>query len=122
LDTRSKIVEPGSIRTDGRRLRAVIGYFDPLYSRTVSRLNQLSQAGDALVAIVAEPPAALLPLRARAELVAALASVDFVIAAGAECDRVVSRLPVDEVVDERDADAARASDLVQQVVRRHQTR
>jgi hypothetical protein len=31
-------------------------------------------------------------------------------------------LPVDEVVDERDADAARASDLVQQVVRRHQTR
>ena len=69
--------------------------------------------------IVADRPNPILPLRARAELVASLACVDRV----ATCDRdpmkVASQLDAIEIIDERDADDRRATELSAHIVERY---
>ena len=55
------------------------GYFDPLLAEHVERIARERQTGLALVVEVTNPPQPLLEQRARAELVAALSTVDFVV-------------------------------------------
>ena len=79
VDTRTKIVPA----TEAARLAAfgatvVSGYFDPLLPSHADRLKCLKRPGAPLVVLIADPGDAILPARARAELVAALRVVDYV--------------------------------------------
>jgi glycerol-3-phosphate cytidylyltransferase-like family protein len=56
----------------------VTGYFDPLLAVHAKRLNEIKAGGARLLVAIAEPAHPILPARARAELVAGLAVVDYV--------------------------------------------
>lgn len=116
MDTRTKIVAPHAIVRDGRPILLIQGFFDPLHAATVRRLNELCKE-DAVIAVgIADPPAPLLPWRARAELIAALACVDYVVDANASDSVGAERL-----IDERDADQGRHAALVSHVLARHRS-
>jgi len=57
----------------------VTGYFDPLLAAHAERLAELKAEGRPLIAAIADPENPILPARARAELVAGLAVVDYVV-------------------------------------------
>ena len=63
----------------GRPACWVTGDFDPLLAEHVRRLRQSATAGQVLVVQVRDGASALLSQRARAELVAALGIVDYVV-------------------------------------------
>ena len=67
--------------TAGREVSHVSAHFDPLLAEHARRLRKEATAGRVLVAEVTNPEHPLLPQRARAELVAALADVDYVVLA-----------------------------------------
>lgn len=71
--------EEVTLRLQDRPARWVQGRFGPLLAAHVRRLRESAPPGQALVVEVTSPPNPLLPARARAELVAALAMVDFVV-------------------------------------------
>jgi hypothetical protein len=81
LDTRAKILEAEQAfeRADPARTVVVSGYFDPLTAAHARRLAALRSGTGCLIAVVLEPPEPILEWRARAELVAALACVDYVV-------------------------------------------
>jgi phosphopantetheine adenylyltransferase len=108
LDTRRKIVEA----LDGTAGEIVVsGYFDPLLAAHARRLEQLAEQFGPLVVAVLDPDNPLLPLRARAELVAALRCVKTVIAGSVPQHRRVIRL--------EEEDQERRKDLIRHVRRRH---
>jgi hypothetical protein len=113
LDTRTKIVEPGSIPRD-RSVRILLCYLDPVWGREVHTLRQHADANATMVIAVADPPDPLLPLRARAELAAALSFVDYVITEPPS-------LPDAELIDLRDHDLACRQSLIRHVLRRHRS-
>jgi len=79
VDTREKIIDTtqaANIAASGATV--VSGYFDPLIASHAERLAALKLAGQKLLVLIATPPNAILPAAARAELVAALRSVDYV--------------------------------------------
>lgn len=99
MDTRSKIVDTKEVlkRTNGKPIRWVSGYFDPLLAEHARRLRRLRTPGTALAVVIEDPPQPLLPQRARAELVAALAAVDYVvIEAGEVTHQRLEDLPIRE--------------------------
>jgi len=79
VDTRSKIVD----QEEARRIAAsgatvVSGYFDPLVASHAERLRELKSEDSPLLVLIATPENPILSARARAELVAGLATVDHV--------------------------------------------
>ncbi|HTS74609.1 MAG TPA: hypothetical protein VMG40_00310 [Bryobacteraceae bacterium] len=78
VDTRAKIVSSAAV-TELAGARVVSGYFDPLLAWHARRLSGLKQEGRPLVVVIENPPFPILPSRARAELVASLAGVDYVV-------------------------------------------
>jgi bifunctional ADP-heptose synthase (sugar kinase/adenylyltransferase) len=64
---------------NGRPIRWARGVFDPLLAEHARRLEQLRSPDFRLAVAIHDPERPLLPLRGRAELVAALAVVDFVV-------------------------------------------
>jgi bifunctional ADP-heptose synthase (sugar kinase/adenylyltransferase) len=79
VDTRTKIVsaaEAAGIAAAGATV--VTGYFDPLLAAHAERLMELKREGLPLLVAIADPENPILPGRARAELVAGLAVVDYV--------------------------------------------
>jgi glycerol-3-phosphate cytidylyltransferase-like family protein len=83
------------------------GTFDPLLAEHARRLAHLRRNHAGLVVVIIEGDHAILPARARAELVAGLASVDYVIIGG------------EPAVDETIAHQRITAQLVQHVARRH---
>jgi bifunctional ADP-heptose synthase (sugar kinase/adenylyltransferase) len=81
LDTRTKIIPLHELqeRLRSHAARWVSGYFDPLLAEHVRRLAKAREPGQLLVVEVTNPPQQLLAQRARAELVAALSMVDYVV-------------------------------------------
>jgi len=80
MDTRTKIVsteEAKLIAASGAIV--VTGYFDPLLAAHAERLAELKREGLPLMVAIADPENPILPARARAELVAGLAVVDYVV-------------------------------------------
>jgi bifunctional ADP-heptose synthase (sugar kinase/adenylyltransferase) len=80
LDTRTKIVST----QEGARLAeqgatVVSGYFDPLLASDAGRLSQLKRPGLPLIVLIATPAQPILAARARAELLASLHVVDYVV-------------------------------------------
>ncbi len=127
MDTRTKILCPAEageaarrLRDSGRRIKAIAGYFDPLLADHARRVAATKDGSTALVAIVLEPPQPVLPIRARAELVAALAAVDLVVVPGeARLEDVLAALGACEVVRTEEADRQLSAGLVQHVRSRH---
>jgi len=88
LDTRTKIItaEDAPKRLGGKPAQWVSGHFDPLQAEHVRRLGEYSRPDRALVVEITNPPQPLLAQRARAELVAALRMVDYVVLQDGEPD------------------------------------
>jgi hypothetical protein len=85
LDTRTKILDSAAARKIAEAGATVVsGYFDPLVSSHAKRLADLKPEGAKMLVVIATPENAILPARARAELVASLASVDYVTEACAD--------------------------------------
>jgi bifunctional ADP-heptose synthase (sugar kinase/adenylyltransferase) len=63
----------------GRTAHWFTGHFDPLLAEHAALLHQAASDGNVLIVEIANPPQPLLPQRARAELVAALADVNYVV-------------------------------------------
>ena len=84
MDTRSKIIDPAQAARLAQTGATVIrGHFDPLVASHAERLAELKRPGIPLLVLIATPDDAILPARARAELVASLAVVDYVCEAAA---------------------------------------
>lgn len=81
LDTRSKILtaEEARQRLDKQAVCWVSGHFDPLLAVHATQLKTFTAPGQVLVVEITNSMHPLLPQRARAELVAALSMVDFVV-------------------------------------------
>jgi bifunctional ADP-heptose synthase (sugar kinase/adenylyltransferase) len=81
LDTRTKIIARNDVasRLQDPPATWISGHFDPLLAEHVARLARMRQPGRPLVVEITNPAQPLLAQRARAELVAALAMVDFVV-------------------------------------------
>ena len=95
------------------KLAVIIGHFDPMTAAHVVRIRDLRPETGLLAVIVTDPPDPILPQRARAELVAALRTVDYVVAAMHNTSaEIVARLRPDEVIEEEAADLRRTQDLV----------
>lgn len=115
MDTRTKIVSWRALpRLVTEPVTLVIGYFDILRA---SHIRELAQLQPKRLAVAVRPDlCAVLPLDARAELVAALRMVDYVVTADdRELDTLVRALRPAEVVHLDDADRERAAELRQNV-------
>jgi|SRR5579864_3709244 len=128
MDTRNKIITPDraaalavELRATGAALKVVTGYFDVLVAGHVRRLREIADGAATLMVVVEDPPAPVLGARARAELVAALTVVDYVVPADKMALRELLRhFRADEIVEEESADLLRAQWLTEHVQRRHQ--
>jgi len=128
MDTRTKIIEPEhaaarlrELHDQGRAVKVVTGYFDVIVAEHVAHLREIGRTPGTLFVIVLDPPAPLLGARARAELVAALDMVDYVVPAAEQAAaELLSRCAASEIVREESADLLRAERLSQHVQRRHQ--
>jgi bifunctional ADP-heptose synthase (sugar kinase/adenylyltransferase) len=126
MDTRHKIIDPGralelSEDLRSRGLKIVTGFFDVIVAEHVRRLQEIKNGSDALVVVVLDPPEPVLTARARAELVAALRMVDYVVPAGEQAaQNLLGRFSPAEIVREEAADLLRARRLSEHVQRRHQ--
>lgn len=123
MDTRAKIITPA----EAQRLlaefhpRVVSGYFNPLRAEHARRLREVAAGnGRPLLVVVQPADSPLLDGRARTELVAALAVVDYVVSAdsGAPLDWL-GRVPPQDRLDLGSADERLTKDLVCHVLSRH---
>jgi glycerol-3-phosphate cytidylyltransferase-like family protein len=71
--------EDARLRLRGQPAQWVAGHFDPLLAEHVGRLRQYAKSDGPLVVEITNPARPLLAQRARAELVAALGMVDYVV-------------------------------------------
>ncbi len=79
MDTRIKIVNAEEARAIAAQGAVVVsGYFDPLIASHAERLAGLKRPGAPVLVLIATGENEILPARARAELVASLAVVDYV--------------------------------------------
>jgi glycerol-3-phosphate cytidylyltransferase-like family protein len=103
LDTRTKIAPRQEVEEQlkGGRAVWVSGSFDPLLAEHVRRLAQARMPDRPLVVEVTNQAQSLLAQRARAELVAALSMVDFVVLGGSESaiDADITERFVEHVLD-----------------------
>ena len=125
MDTRTKIVSADAalglasrLRDEDRKLVVVTGAFDVLLASHALHLRKVrADTGAAVLMVVLTPvPAPLLPQRARAELVAALHMVDYVVTAGEE---FLSRFPANVGISRHAADEEEMGLLREHVHRRH---
>jgi hypothetical protein len=81
LDTRSKIISYEQALNLARNepVRWLTVHFDPLLAEHARRIQAARAPGHRLIVVVTNPALPLLPQRARAELVAALADVDYAV-------------------------------------------
>jgi bifunctional ADP-heptose synthase (sugar kinase/adenylyltransferase) len=129
LDTRKKIVTAAQaveivrrLRAEGRSVRFATGWFDPLVVAHTQRLEPLRGGAARVMVIVTDPVQPILPARARAELVAALSAVDFVVLSEeARLEDLLSRLEATEVLRGEAADEALTQQLIHHVQTRQRT-
>lgn len=123
MDTRSKILTAEGARSlsPARPLVVVKGYFNLLRAEPARELAEIRRrtGAAALLAVVMPLAGGLLPLRARAELAAALRVIDYVLPGDCEdWNELVSLLHPAETVSLEDADMRRARQLIEHVHRR----
>lgn len=117
VDTRTKIVEPGTLASCRGQVHAAKGWFDVLTSEHCGLLEQARPADRKLLVLVhreTEDRPAPLPAYDRAQMVAALACVDFVcIADASEADAIVASVGAGPALD---MDASQSRDVVRHVI------
>jgi glycerol-3-phosphate cytidylyltransferase-like family protein len=126
IDTGSKILRPEETASyarqaalGGRNLQTVVGCFDPLLAAHARRILEIADGGTLLVAIITSE-GDILPGRARAELVAALAPVDAVTVLPREdVEPFVSGLPPGRVHREEDRHNSWRLELIERVRNRY---
>ncbi len=114
MDTRDKIVLVAQLRgrlDDGAWL-AVAGIFDPLTLSHADRIAELSARGKSVLAVVEPGTNCLLPVEARAMLVAALKCVRLVVVAQAD---ELARFPQLEIVKDEEGERQRSLAFVEHV-------
>jgi glycerol-3-phosphate cytidylyltransferase-like family protein len=117
LDTRSKIIDPEQLPADRT---VVVGLFDPVTVAHVRRLLELRERCGNVTVLLADPPEPILPARARAEVLAALNAVDFVLLPQEHALSVVlQRTRKSLVFREENADQGRFETLVNHIHQRH---
>jgi bifunctional ADP-heptose synthase (sugar kinase/adenylyltransferase) len=124
VDTRSKILSRDAALELPRPLTVVTGYFDILRAQHARDLQQARNRAPAqpLLVVVLTAPRPVLNTRARAELVAALRMVDYVVTADdGDRDSLIEALKPAQLVRLEAADQLRARQLIEHVQRR-QTR
>lgn len=125
MDTRAKILTLDAARLlRVPRLVLVSGYFDLLRAPQVRALEEIRQRTGAgtLLAAVLPWDEAVLSQRARAEMVAALRMIDYVVAIDlSEFAALVSALAPAEVTRLETSDALRNREFIEYVHRRHST-
>lgn len=109
LDTRNKVVPAEEVpaRLTGRTV--VAAYFDPMVAPHTARFQALAEQYGPLAVCICDPPAALLPAQARAELAAACRSVEIVVIGDEHLHHAA------RIIDERDADLERRAALIEHV-------
>ncbi|MCE5307367.1 MAG: hypothetical protein LLG20_06975 [Acidobacteriales bacterium] len=96
------------------------GHFDPLLIEHVRMLGDFARPEALLVVVVAPSENPLLTVRARAELVAALAAVDYVFAAGnGDVEAILTDLVPESVLRCEDGDKRRTAELIAHVHSRY---
>ncbi|MCX6633004.1 MAG: hypothetical protein NTW28_35865 [Candidatus Solibacter sp.] len=118
MDTRSKILNAEAVP---RACTVVTGAFDMVLAEDARELAgvRASHPNRPLVAVVLPLPEGLLPQRARAELVAALRMVDYVVIADdAAPDALLASLEPAQLVRLEAAQAVRKRQLMEHVHRR----
>ncbi len=122
MDTRTKILDLNDAEEFLRArlsveppVKVVVAYCDPLVASHVRRLKKIARDGK-LIVLVSSPTHPILPVAARAELVAALDVVEKVIAVQPSKLRDLLRLVSGELlVMEQAGDAERTEELVRHV-------
>lgn len=122
VDTRTKILsEPAAWPAFARPLVLVTGYFDILRAADVRELTALRgrAGGGTLLVLVLAHPGELSPPSDRAQLVAAMRMVDYVLTADPEdLDRLIGSLRPQERVSLEAGEARRTRQLIEHVHRR----
>jgi hypothetical protein len=116
LDTRLKILSPEQALASLKGCRVFVAYFDIV---SVPLLRRLAEIGQPVVAVVLNPPNAVLPARTRAELAAALACIEAVVPFTGDPASFLQELEPDNIVHWELEDAQRTSGLVEHVQSRH---
>ncbi len=97
-------------------MTVVTGHFDPLLASHVRRLAEIAADAGRLVVVIADGGNPILPARARAELVAGLGVVAFVVLPGEESvESVLERLRPDNIIREERGDEERTRELIRHV-------
>ncbi len=125
MDTRTRILNEAvaletiaAVRAQGERVSAVTGFFDVLLVEHVRALQNFAEGNNKLVAVVLNPPEPLLAQDARAELAAALAAVDYVVAVLDDGAELLRKFQPDRVLRMEADDTHRRQNLIQHVQRR----
>ena len=125
VDTRRKILPGHNARRLVQELlearkpfRVIAGYFDPLTASHALRVEELARGGETLMVCLLSPSDELYPARARAELVASLAAVDYVFlpesgSSGRQLPGWLTAVPSSQVFNETAADLRRREELIQ---------
>ena len=118
MDTRTKILTAAAARRIAPPVAMATGFFDVLRAEHLRELSALKSNGALLVAVL--PLAGeLLDQRSRAELVAGLRMVDYVVAADrGDVDALIDALKPLHLARLETADARRARQLTEHVQRR----
>jgi bifunctional ADP-heptose synthase (sugar kinase/adenylyltransferase) len=127
VDTRRKIVDrrqaleaARQVRAAGKGVKLVMGSFDPLVADHARRLREIAAPDGVVFAAICQSERPILPARARAELVAALGMVDYVILPDeTACGDSAELLQPEELYREQAADERRTRDLILHVHQRH---
>ena len=118
MDTRSKILTLEAALQLPPPLTVVTGYFDVLRAAHVRDLQEARglDPGRRLLVVVLPGAETLLDQRARAELVAALRVVDYVVTAeDRDLDRLIAAIPPSHLVRLEAADERRSRQLMEHV-------
>lgn len=108
MDTRSKILGAQEARRElkDKAVCWISGHFDPLLAEHVRRIQDCARPGKLLAVEITQPLRPLLAQRARAELVAALNTVDYVVLS-------------DQPPSAEGTDAAITANFIEHVLSRH---
>jgi bifunctional ADP-heptose synthase (sugar kinase/adenylyltransferase) len=128
VDSRRKILKPPEaleiargLRGNGATLEVVTGYFNPLLAEHAGKLEQARNRADSLMVVVTTPPNPVLPAVARAELVAALSVVDYVVLPEETAlEEFLARVEAREIIRREAEDEILTRDLIEHVRSRQQ--